>query len=245
MKSPYFTSNLLIFKAMNFLSHFYFDRHEPDPHVVIGMVLPDFVKNANKNWNLNPNKESYQFETDVNEIAILNGWNRHLEVDRIFHCSTFFSEETAELKKSIMPALQYGPVKPFFLAHIALELLLDHLLVAHSNINIQHFYDQLSRVNHIALQQFLNKSGIPDINQFMKFLDSFVSSKYLLSYQKMENITYALNRICMRLWTTPFSDEQLELLTSGLLIYKSRIELSYMDIFKEIEIKLLSPEGTC
>ena len=33
---------------MNFLSHFYFDRNTTDPHQVIGMVLPDLLKNANK-----------------------------------------------------------------------------------------------------------------------------------------------------------------------------------------------------
>jgi hypothetical protein len=41
---------------MNFLSHFYFDRHSEDPHLVLGAVLPDLVKNARKDWNLHPER---------------------------------------------------------------------------------------------------------------------------------------------------------------------------------------------
>jgi hypothetical protein len=48
---------------MNFLSHFYFDRHCDDPHLVLGAVLPDLVKNARKDWNLQPERKAEEFST--------------------------------------------------------------------------------------------------------------------------------------------------------------------------------------
>ena len=229
---------------MNFLSHYYFERKELDNHLVIGIVLPDFIKNAHKDWNLNPQKEEHLFVDHHEESAILRGWNRHLEVDRLFHCSVFFNTQTAVLKQLILPAMQSGPVKPFFLAHIGLELILDHLLTIHGLVDINRFYEQLQRANSESLHSFLTKAGILDLDHFLHFLNNFISSKYLLSYQKIENITYALNRICMRLWNDPFTDAQLQQLTTGLISYKATIEKDYLDIFKEIEGSLALPIRT-
>nr|WP_068890722.1 hypothetical protein [Pedobacter panaciterrae] len=225
---------------MNFLSHFYFERDNHDPNMIIGVVLPDFVKNAQKDSNLYPLKEKHLFETDLDEKSILIGWGRHVEVDAFFHSSEFFKSNTNALKHIVLPALEDSPVKPFFLAHIGLELLLDHLLTIHGTVNISNFYEQLSQANREALESFLMKSGIADTSVFFKFLDSFISSRYLFSYQKIENISYALNRICMRLWDTPFTEPQLTLLTEKLTVFKASIENDYMSVFRDIELHLSS-----
>lgn len=223
---------------MNFLSHFYFERNNHDENMVIGVVLPDFVKNAQKDSNLYPLKERHLFESDPNENSILYGWSRHIAVDAVFHSSEFFKLHTNALKQTILPVLIDSPVKPFFLAHIGLELILDHLLTIHGTVNINTFYEQLEQVNKEALDSFLKKSGVADTTVFFKFLNSFISSRYLFSYQKIENISYALNRICMRLWDSPFTDAQLALLTDKLSIFKASIEDDYMSIFRDIELHL-------
>jgi acyl carrier protein phosphodiesterase len=220
---------------MNFLSHFYFERTNSDHNMVMGVVLPDLVKNAHKDWNLNPHKQDCLFAQSPTHRSLLKGWNKHLEVDRLFHCSNFFKEQTAILKQLLLPALSVGPVKPFFLAHIALELVLDHLLVTTGKVSVNTFYAQLSKSNTKELQDFLLLAGIADIELFSKFLNSYISSRYLLSYQKTENITYALNRICMRLWENPFSDAQLELLTAGINAYIKTLDEDFLLIFNQLE----------
>lgn len=223
---------------MNFLSHYYFEKQETDCHLVLGIVLPDFIKNAHKDWNLNPHKEEHLFLDCPKEAAILRGWKRHLEVDRLFHCSEFFISQTAILKQLILPAMHSGPVKPFFLAHIGLELILDHILTTKGLVNINRFYDQLHQANSSSLNSFLIKAGVNDMDLFSNFLNGFISSRYLLSYQKIENIAYALNRICMRLWNDPFTETQLKQLTESLIVYRDSIEADFMSIFDEIEKKL-------
>ncbi len=225
---------------MNFLSHFYFERDNHDPNMVIGVVLPDFVKNAQKDSNLYPLKEKHLFESVANENSILKGWGRHIAVDAVFHSSEFFKSNTTSLKQIILPVLENSPVKPFFLAHIGLELVLDHLLTIHGMVNINTFYEQLSEADTKALDSFLKKSGVADTTIFFKFLNSFISSRYLFSYQKIENISYALNRICMRLWDSPFTEPQLALLTEKLSIFKTNLEENYMSIFDNIELHLNS-----
>ena len=223
---------------MNFLSHYYFEKDNVDCGTVIGVVLPDFIKNAHKDWNLNPQKEAYLFTDNPAHLSILEGWKRHLEVDRLFHNSNYFISQTAVLKQLLIPVLQSGPVKPFFLAHIGLELMLDHLLTIEGRVNIDQFYEQLQAANNGSLQSFLKVAGIQDLDLFLKFLNSFISSRYLLSYRKIENITYALNRICMRLWSNPFQEEQLKQLTEKLLLFRAEIQADYLQVFQEIDRQL-------
>jgi acyl carrier protein phosphodiesterase len=225
---------------MNFLSHFYFERQTSNSYIVIGMVLPDLIKNANKDWNLNPQKDEYLFRDVPDYDALLTGWKRHLELDRLFHSSDFFKEQTAILKQLILPVLQSGPVKPFFLAHIGLELVLDHLLLTRTVIDTALFYDQLQSAHTGSLAGFLKLAGLPDQPRFSKFLEGFISSRYLFSYEQMENITYALNRICMRLWKEPFTEEQLALLTVKLEEFKQLLEKDFITIFGELEEQMNS-----
>jgi acyl carrier protein phosphodiesterase len=223
---------------MNFLSHYYFDRENQDAHTVIGTVLPDLVKNAHKDWNFYPQKSEDLFRDDPTLNAILTGWKRHLKVDILFHSSDFFNRHTANLKQVLLPILTDSPVRPSFLAHIGVELLLDHLLVSERKIAIDAFYDHLNNVDEQALIIFLEKCGASDTEQFFKFLNSFRASRYLLSYQKLENISYALQRICMRLWSHPFHEETVTQLTEKLTLYKKELEKDYLTIYEEIEWKL-------
>ena len=131
-----------------------------------------------------------------------------------------------------------SPVKPFFLAHIGLELVLDHLLVINDDIKVDLFYEALAASDKIALDKFLKNCGLHDTTAFFNFLNGFISGKYLFSYQKIENISYALNRICMRIWDNPFSQAQVDQISVQLEIFKNLLKTSYLSIFKEIEPQL-------
>lgn len=222
---------------MNFLSHFYFDRNTPNANMVLGSILPDLLKNANKSWNVHPEKHPELFEKDGLD-TLLEGWKRHLQVDLLFHSSDFFNTKTQQLKQLLIPILNDTPVRPSFLAHIGVELLLDHLLVEHQKVAINSFYDHLEAVEIKDLTDFLHKSNIDDIQLFFKFFNSFKSSRYLLSYQKLENISYALQRICMRLWERPFTEKTTQQLIIVLEFYKNQLEVDFMIIFEEIENRL-------
>lgn len=206
--------------------------------MVMGTVLPDLIKNSHKDWNLYPQKSAELFTNDPNQHSLLMGWKRHLDVDLYFHSSEFFNTETAKLKQLLLPILVDSPVRPSFLAHIGVELVLDHLLVVNNNININSFYDHLNNVDDLVLDEFLKKCDTPSNDKFFAFLNSFKSSKYLLSYQQIENISYALQRICMRLWAHPFHEQTVLLLTEKLVLYKEMIAKNYLQIFEEINTKL-------
>ncbi len=222
------------FIHMNFLSHFYFDRHNSDPNMVLGTVLPDLVKNARKDWNLHPEKKESLF-TGAIESSIFKGWKRHLAVDRHFHNSGFFIKHTNAIRTAIAPVLVHSQVRPSFLAHIALEIMLDSILLTESIIDADHLYANLRQSDRTALNNFLKLNTMDDTAHFFKFFDKFLEISYLHSYRETHNIMYALNRICMRIWPEPMNDTQLLQVSAILLTYHEELQGCYVEIFEEIE----------
>jgi hypothetical protein len=222
---------------MNFLSHFYFDRETDNCYFILGTVLPDLLKNADKTIILHPEKLHHPND---NISAIINGWKKHLEVDRYFHSSEFFIFHSHHLKKLLLPAIKGSPVKPFFLGHIALELILDNLLITTKKITANGFYDHLDECKESIITEFLNFAGLKDTSVFIKFYEGFKKSRYLHNYADTKEIAYALKRICMRVWNDPFTPGQEVKMNLVLAAYRARLIDDFMSIFDEIENKLIN-----
>jgi hypothetical protein len=218
---------------MNFLSHYYFDRHNTDSYHVTGTVLPDLLKNADKTANIHPEKKECHEHPYVN--SLLDGWKRHLEVDKHFHSSDFFAHHSHELKKTLKPATEGSPVKPFFLGHIALELILDNLLITTNKVNVDTFYWHLDNTKQEHLHSFWAFCKLHNPDVFFKFWADFKRHRYLTTYADAAQVAYALKRICMRVWKDPFTTEQEAMLTDAVLDYRGQLLPHFMGIFDEIE----------
>jgi hypothetical protein len=220
---------------MNFLSHFYFDRDTSDCYLVLGTVMPDLLKNADKTIILHPERLQHADEA-VN--SIVSGWKKHLLVDRYFHGSDFFIEHSHRLKKELLPAIEGSPVKPFFLGHIALELILDNLLLTKKKVTADGFYEHLDGCREAVVDEFLTSAGLKNTAIFFKYYNDFKKSRYLYTYAQAKEIAYALKRICMRVWTNPFTPENEERMREVILQYRIGLEGDFMAIFDQITVRL-------
>jgi hypothetical protein len=222
---------------MNFLSHYYFDRDTTDCYFTLGTVLPDLLKNADKTIVLHPEKLVHA-NPKVN--SIIAGWNKHLLVDKYFHTSAFFLHHSHTLKKLLAPAIAGSPVKPFFLGHIGVELILDNLLITTNKISVDDFYGHLDSCDVEIINEFLAFAGMKNTAVFAKFYEGFKQSRYLATYVNLGQVTYALKRICMRVWRDPFTSEHEEAMSEVILEYRLGLLDSFMEIYKEIGEKLVA-----
>lgn len=221
---------------MNFLSHYYFDRHS-SALKILGCLLPDLIRNAVKLNYPSPLRKPENFiNTEFHEI--FNGWKNHILVDKYFHASEFFVVHTQAIKEQIFAVTNDSEIRPSFLAHISLELILDHLLIAHNYIQVDKLYLALQESDKEITTQFLHACEIENPEPILNFIDSFKASRYLLSYQKIENLAYALNRICMRLWPAGMQQAKVNLLFAVLEEYIAGNGEEMLKIFHEIEIEL-------
>jgi hypothetical protein len=220
---------------MNFLSHFYFDRDVTNCYLISGTVLPDLLKNADKTTILHPEKLQHE---DKHVNSIITGWNRHLEVDRYFHSSDFFTTHSHQLKKLLAPVITGSPVKPFFLGHIAIELILDNLLLTTGKITVNNFYDHLKGCDNAIIDEFLASAGLKDTSRFFRFYEGFKKDEYLHTYSETQQIAYALKRICMRVWQDPFTADHENNMNEVLMAYRQVLLPDFMTVFNEIAGKL-------
>ncbi|WP_262247535.1 ACP phosphodiesterase [Parapedobacter soli] len=223
---------------MNFLSHYYFERYNRNPELVVGCVLPDLIKNADKDVNVLPHKYEDRFDGNPKLREIYRGWGRHVEADRYFHNAPFFYTHTHELKQLLSPVVAGTPIRPSFLSHIALELLLDHLLLRHQSVHESDFYACLAAVDRDAVGRFLLLCDVPETTFFFTYFNSFLRAQYVGSYRQFDQITQAVISICRRLWDVRLTDDQTERMTATLTHYAALLDADFHTIFDDIEMHL-------
>lgn len=223
---------------MNFLSHYYFERYNRNPELVMGCVLPDLIKNADKDINVLPHKHEHRFDGNPKLGDIYRGWTRHVETDRYFHNAPFFYTHTHALKLLLAPAVADTPIRPSFLSHIALELLLDHLLLHHQAVHESDFYECLAAADREMVARFLRLCDVPDPTFFFTYFNSFMRAQYIGNYRYFDQITYAIINICRRLWDVQLPVEQQVLMTEALAQYAVTLDADFRSIFDDIDAHL-------
>ncbi|TDS15983.1 hypothetical protein [Sphingobacterium paludis] len=220
---------------MNFLSHYYFERYSPHAETVFGALLPDLLKNVNKAYNFHPQRFEEALFAHPQTRYVSEGWYRHVEVDKLFHSSEFFIEHCHVLRKLLDPIVAHLPIRASFLAHISIELLLDHLLIDQQIVNAQRLYEHLEHISPNLIEKYLRTLGDVDIAEFKNFYTRFLESRYMLSYHDVSNLAHALFNICKRVWVFQTTDADLYELTACLSHYKEHHLKNYLDIFHNIQ----------
>lgn len=223
---------------MNFLSHYYFERFAVLPERVLGSLLPDLLKNADKAYSFQLHKYTDRLTFDPSSTAITEGWQRHIEVDKLFHSSAFFYTHTHQLRKKIEHIVVDLPVRASFLAHIALELLLDHLLITHEMLNVARLYEHLEQVDIKKLTLYLQELDGVNVVRFLHFYERFVESKYIFDYADIDNIPHALYSICRRIWPFDTQPQHLHDLAHELRDYQKHALGNYREIYTFIHDKI-------
>lgn len=224
---------------MNFLAHYYFERYAPESERILGAILPDLLKNVDKRYGFHPQQFEESLFAHPKTMWISEGWYRHVEVDKIFHSSVYFLDHCHVFRKMLVPVVEHLPIRASFLAHIAIELLLDHLLIENEQVNPVRLYEHLEQVNRPIIERYLNTIGEIDLERFFSFYEGFLRSRYILEYKDVSNLSYALFNICKRLWNFEATDRDLVNLTQCLIDYKDAYLTNYIDIFHEIQHKIV------
>lgn len=223
---------------MNFLSHFYFERFTLSSERVVGAILPDLLKNVNKDYNFHPYRFEDILRANVDTFEIDKGWYTHVEVDRLFHGSPFFLSHSHQLRKILDPIVHDLPIRASFLAHIAVELLLDHLLIREEAVKVERLYDHLGGANLQAIRKYIQVIGVVDVEGFVAFYQQFVQWRYIFDYADLNNLSKSLFNISKRLWSFETTDAHHSQLTDALLDYRDRSMGDYKKIFRDIQDNL-------
>ena len=180
---------------MNFISHYFLDRDLDDSWFFAGISTPDLVSVFDRNVRLKKRRMP-QMEEDAStpgQISFYKGVMRHFEGDRIFHSSDFFHTETAIITQHLKHSFLSGEVeRSFFVAHIALELILDKVLIQTYHDLAPDFYAHLERypvAEHVKMAEWITQTSL---SAYGGFLEKFFTKKYIYSYRDWDHVIYVL-----------------------------------------------------
>lgn len=188
---------------MNFISHFYLDRHMDDSLFVVGTCTPDLVSIFDRKVRLKESAISklvQDTEVSPEQLSFYQGVIRHFQVDRLFHTSDFFYSETRQLSQQLREAFPATHIqRSFFVAHVLLELILDRLLIHNDELLLNNFYQHFENCSEkqiVSLTSWL--TGGSKLPSYGDFISRFTRDKHIYRYKEIEYIIYVLKRILRR-----------------------------------------------
>ncbi len=196
---------------MNYLAHAidYLDR----PLFMSGTGVPDMLSVVDRkvrvrSRNLKPLIETHQ--GDVAELA--SGMLQHLNDDHWFHATAIFNQLNLEFAQALREAVpEDTSLRPRFLGHILIELLLDARLAECNPGLLDEYYDVLGQVDAAKIQTVINMASARPTDQFVRFFEAFCRERFLFDYLDNDRLAYRLNQVMKRVGLPEFGDSVIEL----------------------------------
>lgn len=223
---------------MNFISHFFLDRHLVNSTFFVGTATPDLLSIFNPRFRI---KWSHirRLETEgfnKAELALYKGVYRHFIADKVFHSSPHFTEETLFLSDLLKQQLPADSVhrKPH-LAHWMLELILDKVLIQKHPEILDQYYNHFAVVSPFEeIRQITEKITGSSLQNYESYLNKFLLNRYLENYTDWDHIKYVLERIMRRVNIEQRAFLTLPEFDQLMREYESRLEEKYEVFFNEI-----------
>lgn len=183
---------------MNYLAHAY--RFLDDPYFVAGTALPDWMSVIDrKNRARRRFAEPVTEDCDPQIAALAKGCVQHHDDDDWFHRSDAFVEMSTRFAVELRTLLATGlGHQAGFVGHIAVELLLDSVLVARHPGILDDYYSSLASLNREKLQEAANKICPRPVTRLTALLPRFIEERFLADYQDDERLRMRLNGVMRR-----------------------------------------------
>jgi hypothetical protein len=183
---------------MNYLAHAlpFLDR----PYFVAGTAVPDWLTVADRLVRLRSRHvAAFCDDADPLTASVAGGISQHLRDDARFHATRAFAETSMELTARVRDALggETG-LRPAFLGHLLVELLLDAALAAEDPDRLTAYYRALEEVDAQRVETAVNRMAPRRTNRLATFIELFRRERILWDYLEDAKLMARLNQIMRR-----------------------------------------------
>jgi hypothetical protein len=180
---------------LNFLSHYYLDSNQQNPHHTLGSLIPDIAPHFTHIYNQSIRSKAYNLPEPL--ASIHQGILRHYTVDAAFHNKAEFKTLCTIANQTMVAAgLNREVYRLFFVSHIAVEILLDRYLIARDSALIDsYYYSLLSTIHMEGLKLYLENIVSPSItSQILVNFERFKQVSFLYHIRTLEGAAEAIIR---------------------------------------------------
>jgi hypothetical protein len=185
-------------RAMNYFAHGYL--FVDDPWFLAGTAVPDWLNVSDRGVRVRA-KQAAPLVNDVNPrvAALARGIVRHHADDAWFHTSAAFAELSWQFAARLRDLL--GPdegLRPSFLGHILVEILLDASLIARNESRLDQYYEALNSIDPAVVQATVNRMAHKPAARLAGLLPLFMRERFLSDYADDGKLCYRLNQVMSR-----------------------------------------------
>ena len=192
---------------MNFFAHYYFHHQPGNTWHNAGLLFPDLLRIFTKDQRISEKNEIELNDAQQDYLSLVKGIKQHFKADDIFHNWNWFKEKNHDLALQIRES-NSGIKRDWFLAHILIELAIDHVLVTENESKVKDLYNDLIACDKQQWKIFFNKNGLSDLDNWYDGFNQFNKHQYIFTYKDTDNVVYALNRIYERTGIGKFTSPQ-------------------------------------
>jgi hypothetical protein len=191
---------------MNYFTHGrqFLDR----PYFVAGTALPDWLNVVNRRVRLRRKKvEPFLRSIDPIQQEIAAGVIQHHTDDDWFHRTRAFAELSLQFAVSIRDQLPKDDgLRPSFLGHILVELLLDDCLAQRDPKQLSTYYACLEHIEPPHVVDFVRRVTGRDAEGLAVFIPRFLRVRFLYDYAEDAKLLYRLNQVIQRVGLAKIPD---------------------------------------
>ena len=209
---------------MNYFAHG--RRFLEDPCFLAGTSIPDWMNVVDRKARLR-SKQAAPFVNDEDPqlAAVAAGVVQHHHDDDWFHQTRAFVELNLQLLTEIRQCLVADTtMRPRFLAHILVELLLDAALIEEDPPLLDRYYEVMDSIDGQLVQAAFNPMSSRPVSGLGKFIGLFSAERFLYDYTDDGKLLRRLNQVMRRVKLPLLPDETCDLLKTVRPLVRNRKE---------------------
>jgi hypothetical protein len=187
---------------MNYFAHAYPHLADEtlDAYFLAGLATPDWLTVVARRTKCRTRHvEPWLAHADPRWAALARGIARHHADDRWFHETRVFTELSLRFAKHIHKHCGDGAdMRPSFLGHIFVELLLDAELIARDSRRLDRYYATIDRVDGAGVTAWIEQMSGGSAGELAAFIPRFVSVRFLADYAHDDLLCYRVNQVLCR-----------------------------------------------
>jgi hypothetical protein len=195
---------------MNYFAHG--ERYLDDPYFLAGTAVPDWLNVVDRKVRARSKAaDRWVNHVDASLAAVARGVMQHHRDDHWFHQTRAFLELqwsfTVELRQRL--ADQDG-LRPSFLGHILVELLLDSVLIERDPRRLDAYYHAMEQVDPDRVREAVERISGKEVPTLPRWIPRFCAERFLYDYSEDGKLLGRLNSVMRRVGLRPLPPSLLE-----------------------------------
>jgi hypothetical protein len=183
---------------MNYFAHG--QRFVDQPFVLAGTATPDWLNVVDRRMRTRKAKaETFVDDEDTVLASVATGIVQHHSDDQWFHQTRAFAELSLGFTVQIRDLCGQDPgMRPSFLGHIMVELLLDAHLIENEPARLDDYYAAIASVDTAAVAGAINRLATRQSDKLEYLIHRFCSERFLYDYLEDEKLLVRVNQVMKR-----------------------------------------------